>query len=60
MAKTTRKIKILYLVDANGKCEGVCLDIKDYKRILAELNELRSRQTNRVTKKSSKAIVPKN
>jgi len=51
-------IKERYLVDDNGNRIGVVLDIKDYHRLLQELEELDSICAYDVAKASGDEVVP--
>ena len=51
-------IKERYLVDDNGNRIGVVLDIKDYHRLLQELEELDSIRAYDAAKASEDEVVP--
>lgn len=51
-------IKERYLIDGNGNRIGVVLDIKDYHRLLQELEELESIRTYDASKASEDEVVP--
>ena len=46
-----------YLVDENGKRLGVLLDVKDYQRLLEELEELESIRTYDAAKASGETPI---
>jgi len=51
-------IKERYLVDDNGNRIGVVLDIKDYHRLLQELEELDSIRAYDAAKASGDEVIP--
>ena len=51
-------IKERYLVDDNGNRIGVVLDVKEYRRLLQDLEELESIRAYDVAKASGDEIVP--
>lgn len=53
-----RNIKERYLVDDNGNRIGVVINIKDYHRLLQELEELESIRAYDVAKASGEEVVP--
>ena len=53
-----RDTKEQYLVDDNGNRIGVVIDIKDYHRLLQELEELESIRAYDAAKASGDEIVP--
>lgn len=50
-------LKKHYLVDEKGKKNGVLLDIKDYRKILHELEELESIRAYDAAKSSEDEII---
>lgn len=52
------KLKERYIVDEKGKCIGVLLDIEDYHKLLAELEELESIRAYDVAKTSGDEAIP--
>ena len=50
-------LKKHYLVDEKGKKSGVLLDIKDYRKILHELEELESIRAYDAAKSSEDEII---
>jgi hypothetical protein len=53
-----RNIKERYLVDDNGDRIGVVLNIKDYHRLLEQLEELESIRAYDAAKASGDKVVP--
>ena len=53
-----RNIKEQYLVDDNGNRIGVVLNMKDYHRLLQELEELESIRAYDAAKASGDEVVP--
>ena len=53
-----RNIKERYLVDDNGNRIGVVLNMKDYHRLLEQLEELESIRAYDAAKASGDEIVP--
>jgi len=53
-----RNIKERYLVDDNGKRIGVVLNMKDYHRLLEQLEELESIRAYDAAKASGDEVVP--
>lgn len=53
-----RNIKEQYLVDDNGKRIGVVLNVKDYHRLLEQLEELESIRAYDAAKASGDEVVP--
>jgi hypothetical protein len=53
-----RNIKERYLVDDNGNRIGVVLNMKDYHRLLQELEELESVRAYDAAKASGDEVVP--
>ena len=53
-----RNIKEQYLVDDNGNRIGVVLNMKDYHRLLQELEELESIRAYDAAKASEDEVVP--
>jgi hypothetical protein len=53
-----RNIKERYLVDDNGKRIGVVLNVKDYHRLLEQLEELESIRAYDAAKASGDEVVP--
>ncbi len=51
-------IKGRYVVDEKGKKTGVILDIKDYQRMLDELEELESIRAYDSARSSGNEVVP--
>ena len=51
-------IKERYLVDDNGNRIGVVLNIKDYQRLLQELEELDSIRAYDAAKSSGDEVIP--
>jgi hypothetical protein len=51
-------IKERYLVDDNGNRIGVVLDVKEYKRLLQDLEELESIRAYDVAKASGDEAIP--
>lgn len=52
------EIKERYVIDEKGKRTGVILDIKDYKKILDELEELESIRAYDSAKASGDEAIP--
>ena len=52
------EFKERYLVDENGKRLGVLLDVKDYRKLLEELEELESIWAYDAAKASSDKLIP--
>jgi hypothetical protein len=53
-----RNIKERYLVDDNGNRIGVVLNVKDYHRLLKQLEELESIRAYDAAKASGDEVVP--
>jgi len=53
-----RNIKERYLVDDNGNRIGVVLNVKDYHRLLEQLEELESIRAYDAAKASGDEVVP--
>jgi len=53
-----RNIKERYLVDDNGNRIGVVLNVKDYHRLLEQLEELESIRAYDAAKASEDEVVP--
>ena len=53
-----RNIKERYLVDDNGNRIGVVLNMKDYRRLLEQLEELESIRAYDAAKASGDEVVP--
>jgi PHD/YefM family antitoxin component YafN of YafNO toxin-antitoxin module len=51
-------IKERYIVDENGKRVGVVLDMKDYRRLLEEVEELESIRAYDSAKASDDEVMP--
>lgn len=51
-------IKERYVVDENGSRVGVLLGVDDYRRLLAELEELESIRAYDVAKASEDEVIP--
>jgi hypothetical protein len=51
-------IKERYLVDDNGSRIGVVLDVKEYRRLLQDLEELESIRAYDAAKASGDEVVP--
>ena len=52
------ELKKRYFVDENGKKVGVYLDMKDYKKLLADLEELESIRAYDKAKASDDVAIP--
>ena len=52
------KLRERYIVDEKGNCIGVLLDIEDYNRLLAELEELESIRAYDAAKTSGDEAIP--
>ena len=52
------KLKERYIVDEKGNRIGVLLDIEDYHRLLAELEELESIRAYDAAKASGDEVIP--
>ncbi len=52
------KLKKRYIVDEDGKRVGVVLDIKDYRRLLEELEELETLRAYDAAKASGDQAIP--
>jgi hypothetical protein len=52
------KLKERYIVDEKGNCVGVLLDIEDYNKLLAELEELESIRAYDAAKASGDEAIP--
>jgi len=53
-----RKVKEKYVVNEKGKRVGVLLDVKDYQRLLKELEELESIRAFDAAKASGDEAIP--
>ena len=52
------KLKERYIVDEKGNRVGVVLDIEDYHKLLAELEELESIRSYDAAKASGEKVIP--
>ena len=52
------ELKKRYLIDEDGKRVGVVLDIKDYRRLLEELEELETLRAYDAAKASGDQAIP--
>ena len=52
------ELKKRYLIDEDGKRVGVVLDIKDYRRLLEELEELETLRAYNAAKASGDGAIP--
>jgi hypothetical protein len=54
----TMVLKEHFIVDENGKCIGVILDIEDYHRLLEEVEELEAIRAYDAAKASGDEVLP--